>query len=107
MKINIDEIKARIKFLEEDKLKAIISLDFEDFTIKGFRVMKSDRQNDCGKYLWLVPPSYQGKEGKYHPIFFIPKKETWKRLEKMIWGEYEIQEKEHYKKRFDLSDDDM
>ncbi len=105
MKINIAEIKVKIKFLEEEKLKAIISLDFEDFIIKGFRVMNSNYQNDYGKDLWLTPPAYQGKGGKYHPIFFISDKSLWKELEKKVWEEYEIQEKEHHKKRFDLDDD--
>ncbi len=107
MKINIEEIQLKIKFVEQEKLKAIISLDFGDFTVKGFRVMKSNYKNDCGEELWLTPPSYRGGGGSYHPIFFIPNKELWKKLEKKIWKEYQIQKEEYYKKQFDLKDEDI
>jgi|SRR3989338_1629430 len=104
MKINTNDIQVKIKFVDQEKLKAIISLDFGDFTIKGFRVMKSDYKNDNGEELWLTPPAYLGG-GKYHPIFFMPNKERWKELEKKIWEEYKIQRKEFHKKQFDLKDD--
>ena len=107
MKINIQEIQIKIKFVEQEKLKAIISLDFGDFIIKGFRVMKSEYKNDYGDELWLTPPSYQGAGGRYHPIFFMPNKELWKQLEKKVWEEYRIQIKEFYKKQFDLKSEDI
>ena len=106
MKINIQEIIVKIKFLEERKLKAIISLDFGDFSVKGFRVMESPHTNDYGLELWFTPPSYSDKSGKYHPIFFIPDKNLWKELEKRIWEEYQKQQEEYYKKKFDLKDDE-
>jgi len=105
MKINIEEIEVKIKFIEEKKLKAIIGLDFGDFAVKGFRVMESPHTNDCGLKLWLTPPSYPDKGGKYHPIFFVPEKNLWKLLEKRIWEEYQKQNDEHYKKKFDLKDE--
>lgn len=102
MTINKDQIKVKIKFIEAQKLKAIISLNFDDFVIKGFRVTESEFENDRGEKLWLTPPSYRDSGGRYHPIFFMPNKELWKGLENLIWDEYKIQSEEHYKKRFDL-----
>ena len=102
MIITKDKIKVKIKFIEAQKLKAIISLNFEDFIIKGFRVSESEFENDKGEKLWLTPPSYRDSGGRYHPIFYIPHKELWKELENFIWDEYKAQSEEHYKKRFDL-----
>ncbi len=105
MKINIDEISVKIKFTEKDKLKAIITLDFGNFVVKGFRVMGSEYENSRGEKLWLMPPSYRDGGGHYHPIFFMPDKELWQRLEEKIWDEYKKQQDEHFRKRFDLEDD--
>ena len=102
MTINKDQIKVKIKFIEAQKLKAIISLNFDDFVIRGFRVSESEYENDKGDKLWLTPPSYRDSGGRYHPIFFMPNKELWKELENLIWDEYEIQSEEHHNKRFDL-----
>ena len=107
MEINIDEIVVKIKFVEQKILKAIISLDFGSFVIKGFRVLESKYENIKGDKLWLVPPSYQGVGGKYHPIFFIPNKEVWLKLETRIWEEYYKQSKEYHKKQFDLREEDL
>jgi len=107
MKINIDEIIVKIKFIDQKKLKAIGSLDFGDFIIKGFRVQESEFENIKGDKLWLTPPSYQGSGGKYHPIFFIPEKELWKQLEAKVWEEYYKQSKEYFKKQFDLENEDI
>jgi len=102
MDIKIDEISVKIKFVEQKKLKAIITLGFGEFVIKGFRVMESEYENENGDKLWLTPPSYQSSFGKYHPIFYMPDKEQWKELEKMIWAQYYKQSDEYYKKKFDL-----
>ena len=87
MNINIEEIIVRVKIIDQKKLKAIISLDFGDFIVKGFRVMDSEYENPKGDKLWLTPPSYVGM-GKYHPIFYMPNKDLWKHLEVKVWGEY-------------------
>ena len=104
MTINKDEIQVKTKFIEGEKMKAIISLNFGDFVVKGFRVSASEYENTQGDKLWLTPPSYRDSGGRYHPIFFIPNKKLWKELEGKIWREYKIQSEEHYKKRFDLED---
>lgn len=107
MKINKDEITVKVKFTEAKKIKAIITLDFKSFVIKGFRVMESQYENVKGDKLWLTPPSYADSGGRYHPIFFLPDKELWREIEMKIWDEYEKQSIEHYRKRLDLSEDDI
>lgn len=104
MNIIPEEIIVKVKFVDQAKLKAIISLDFGDFTVKGFRVMQSEFKNDNGDELWLTPPSYLGGT-RWHPIFFVPDKELWKQLESKIWEEYKIQREEFHRKQFDLKDE--
>lgn len=107
MNINKDEIVVKIKFTEGKIIKAIISLDFQSFVVKGFRVMESKFENIKGEKLWLTPPSYKDSGGRYHPIFFLPDKELWKEIELKIWDEYEKQQTEHFKKRMGLTDEDI
>ena len=106
MKIDIDSIEVKIKVIENLKLKAIISLNFGDFVVKGFRVMDSEYPNPHGDKLWLTPPSYQSSGGRYHPIFFMPEKPLWEALQAKIWDEYYKQSKVHFKKRMDVKSDD-
>ena len=102
MRLNIEDIKIKIKVVDIAKLKAIIGLDFGDFVVKGFRVQASDYENYKGDKLWLTPPSYADKSGRYHPIFFIPEKELWAELEQKIWETYYEQKDGHYRKVYDL-----
>jgi len=106
MTINKDTIKVKFKIIEEKKLKAIGTLDFGDFVVKGFRIMDSNFPNSHGDNLWLTPPSYRSGGGNYHPIFFMPDKPLWEELQEHVWTEYYKQSDEHYKKRFDLDKKD-
>ncbi len=101
MKINIDEIKISIKFIENKKTKAILSLDFGEVVVKGFRISESQYENDLGDKLWLQPPSYVGG-GRYHSIFFMADKEQWKNLEKRIWSEFKMKQDQYHKKKYDI-----
>jgi hypothetical protein len=105
MKITLGDIKMKIKVLDDKKTKAMISLDFGDFIVKGFRVSESKFPNKEGEMLWLLPPSYLGG-GRYHPIFFMPDKEMWSELESLIWKEYKTACDLHHKKRLGVSDED-
>lgn len=105
MKIKIEEITTKIKILDDKKTKAIIGLDFGEFVVRGFRIQESQYKNEKGDSLWLTPPSYLGG-GRYHPIFFVPDKELWKELESRIWKDYYEQLDKHYKKKFDLKDNE-
>lgn len=107
MNLNIEEIIIRVKILDQKKLKAIIGLDFGDFVVKGFRIMESQYENRRGDKLWLTPPSYIGAGTRHHPIFFMPNKELWEKLEDRMFIAYEKEIKEHYKKQFDVTDDDL
>jgi DNA-binding cell septation regulator SpoVG len=102
MKVNLDEIRVECKILETPKMKAIIAVDFGDFLVKGFRVLPSEHTNDRGDNLWLVPPSYRDAGGRYHPIFFMPEKDIWKKMENVVWDEYHKQNDAHFKKRLDI-----
>lgn len=102
MTMNINEIKVNFKFIEAKKLKAIVSLEFNNFVVRGFRIQESNYPNAMGDNLWLAPPSYPDSGGKYHPIFFMTDKEEWKKLEQHIWEQYALRSEEFHKKRFGL-----
>lgn len=104
MKLKIDEIIVKVKIVDEGKLKAIISLEFGDFLVKGFRIRSSEFTDTRGDKLWLMPPSYQGGF-KWHPIFFVPDKELWAKLENKIMSEYKNKSQEHYKKKYGIEGD--
>ena len=78
------QIVIRVKILDDKRTHAIITLDFGDFVVKGFRVQQSQFTNFKGDNLWVTPPSYQSG-GRYHPMFFVPEKEKWAALEQLIW----------------------
>ena len=105
MKINFEEIRIKVK-ITEGKVKGIVSVDFGDFIIKGFRVQESQFENTRGEKLWLTPPAYLGG-GRYHPIFFAPDKAIWEQLEAKIWEAYDTASKEHQKKIYGLKDEDV
>src|SRR3989344_9571302 len=99
MRININELIAEIKIIENQKLKAIVALDFGDFKVKGFRIMVSDHENHRGEKLWVVPPSYRGGGGSYHPIFFAPDKDLWLKIQDKILDEFAKKQSEYWTKR--------
>lgn len=105
--IQIDDLKYHFKIVETEKLKAIVSIDFGDFKIKGFRISVSEYENERGEKLWTTPPSYRDGGGRYHPIFFLPNKELWKKIEGKLLDEYHKASEEYYKKRFDLDDEEI
>ena len=82
--MNIEDIKIDIKLTHDNKLKAMVTLDFGDFKIKGFKIMISRYENKRGEQLWVVPPSFFGKDKRYHPIFFMEDKDLWSELENKI-----------------------
>lgn len=107
MIFDLSTVGIKVKIIEQKKLKAIVGLDFGDISIKGFRISESEYENEQGEKLWLTPPSYKDGGGHYHPMFFMPDKELWKRLERKVMETYQTQQREHFKKRLDLSDDDI
>ncbi len=107
MNVDLDVISIKVKVLEGQKLKAIISVDFGDLIVKGFRVMESQYPNLKGDKLWLTPPSYPSAGGKYRPIFFMPEKGLWEALQAKIWNEYYKQTNSHYQKRMGVQDEEI
>lgn len=100
----IKSLKYSVKIVDMGKLRAIVTLDLGIIKIKGFRVNFSDYKNEDGDELWVIPPSYQDSGHRYHPIFFCPDKELWKKITKEIIVEYKKASEEYHKKRFDLDD---
>lgn len=103
----INHIKVKVKIIEERKLKAIIGLDYGNHVVKGFRVFESEYLNSRGEKLWLVPPSYKDLNDSYHPIFFMPDKDAWRQLEDRILDEYQRRQKEYYKKKYGIEDEEI
>jgi hypothetical protein len=87
MEIKTDEIKIICKPTktkgQENGMVAMVTLDFGDMAIHGYRIRTSKHQNKSGDYLWITPPSYQDKSGKYHPVVFIERK-VWAEIEARI-----------------------
>jgi len=100
----------RFNIVENKDLKAIASLDFGVFVIKGFRINKSKFQSPTSQNnqsLWIVPPSYKDSNGKYHPIFFMPDLSLWKEIETLITVCYQNALTEHYEKKFGIPSPDL
>ncbi len=100
MKIVLDEIKIKVK-VTDGKMKAIVSLDFGDFVIKGFRVQQSEFENKNGNKVWVTPPCYKSIY-KWHPIVYFLNKELWKELEDRILKEYDLQSKTYQEKVYGI-----
>lgn len=87
MDINISQIEVKIKLVESEKLLATAILKYGPFVWKGFRIMKSDYENEGEEKFWIQPPSYRTRQGKFVEIFFCEDKELWKQIEaKIIFG---------------------
>lgn len=98
-------VKISFKIIENQKVKAIASLDFGWAIIKGFRLNCSNFKSKEGEdELWVIPPSYQDSGSKWHPIFFMPDKLAWEELQTKIREEYAKATEEHYKKRMGITD---
>lgn len=104
--IKVDDLKFHFKIVETEKLKAIVSIDFGDFKIKGYRILPSPNKNERGENLWVTPPCYKDGGGRYHPIIFLPNKKLWKKIESNLLDGFHKATDEHFKKRFDLDDEE-
>lgn len=103
--MNINNIKIHVSVKDIGALKAIINLDFGNFSIKGFRVQKAKFQNYKGDELWITPPTYRSGN-RFVPMIFFPDKDEWKMLEMKIWDEYYIRSEDYYKKGFGYLEED-
>ena len=89
----IENIK--VKLTKEIKsLYAIVTLELKgDWSIKGFRIRESNRENNYGEKLWITAPSYQSGGNQWKTVVYIPKEE-WKKLEGLILKAYREKVKE-------------
>lgn len=97
MKINIKELKFRIKIIEDKKWKAIVTIDFGEFNIKGFRIRISEFLGKHGEHLWVLPPSYNSG-GRFRPIVHF-QKDIWEEIEKEITKAYKKKFNEYTKEK--------
>lgn len=95
MKIDIKKLKFKIRIIEKEDWKAMITINFGDFNIKGFRIKTSEFLGKHGEYLWVLPPSYKSAFG-YKSIIYI-KKDIWEDMQKEIVKAY-LKEFENYSK---------
>ncbi len=89
MKINIEEIKVKIKLSDKTNLEATAVLDFGDITVKGFRLSTSEHENPnmSNAKLYLQPPSYRAGR-TYQKLVFVNDKEKWEEIERLVFKEY-------------------
>jgi len=89
--IDVKDVKVHIKHIHGNtaQMMAIINLDFGDFEVKGFRIMRSKFEKENNNPYWIVPPTYQSPGGGRHPLFYTANKDLWKALEKIIVNQYE------------------
>jgi len=86
MKIDVEKLKFKIRLIEDKKWKAIVTIDFGDFNIKGYRVWDSEFMGKHGEYLWITPPVYNSGFG-FKSIVYI-KKYVWEEIEKELVKAY-------------------
>lgn len=96
-KIDISEITFRIKILESEDWKAMVTINFGWISIKGYRIKVSEFLGEHGEFLWVVPPCYRTMAG-FKPIVHI-EKELWKKIEKLLVKEYRKKFEEYAEKK--------
>lgn len=80
--------KVTFNKVNKNKLIAIVNLDFEELKIKGFKLIKSQFENNLGSKLWLAPPTI--KTGlKERPMFYYDDKECWGKICEQVYEEWE------------------
>lgn len=87
MEIDPEAVKFRVRIMEDPKTKALVTIDFGELVIKGYRIMVSSFTGEHGENLWVVPPAYNSKAG-WKPIVHIVRKDKWKDIETRIVRQY-------------------
>ncbi len=93
MKIIIENenLKINMKIIDDpdSKEKAIVTIALGPFKIKGFRIREGEYMtNKEGSKLWLTPPAYRSRTGKFHKEFWCEDKVLWKEIEEKILAKY-------------------
>lgn len=106
-KITIEKIKVSMKLASSQNTseKAVATITIGPFKIKGLRILESKWENRHGDYLWVVPPSYQSKIGKFHKAFYCENKEIWREIEDKILEEYKCQKAKQLKDEIPIVED--
>ena len=106
MKIDTRAFTPKFKIVDQDKMKAIVSLDFDGMIIKGFRVMTFKTAETKEPTINLLPPSYRDGNSRYHPIFYLTDKDEWEWIEAKVLEEYKKECAKLARKKFGIRDDD-
>ncbi len=67
------------------KVKARADVEFEDFTLKGFKVL----QAEATKKDYVTPPSYLSPKG-WRPLFKTTKPDDWEEISRRIIEEFNL-----------------
>ncbi len=96
MKITIEDIKVNVKLTDNPEAteKAIVTLSIDSFKIKGFRILPSEHINKHGEKLWIAPPSYKSRSGRWHREFHCEDKKLWEAIEDKVFEEYKRKKEE-------------
>jgi DNA-binding cell septation regulator SpoVG len=62
-------------------MKAIANVTLGPFKIKGFKILESQYPNNP---IYVKPPSYRSKAGKFYDTFFSEDTELWEEIEQEI-----------------------
>ncbi len=86
----IEKIKVSVKLTDdpESTQKAIVNLTIGPLKIKGFRIRPSEWANKYGDSVWVAPPSYKSRSGKWHRQFHCEDKKLWEEIQDKIYKEY-------------------
>jgi len=87
--INIDDLNIKFKFTDQEgQTLAIVTIENEILSLRGFRIMKSKYKNQRSEFLRIVPPTYGAR---HHFSIFFNDKDFWYQLEDRIFDEYQIE----------------
>lgn len=81
--INLNELEVIFKFTDgHGEELAMVTIQDESLSLRGFRVMKSKYRNRRGENYRILPPCF-GK--KFHLAVFFKDKDFWYQVEDKIW----------------------
>lgn len=87
--INLDDLQVKFKFTEQSgEILAILTIEDDTISLRGFLIMKSKFLNRRGEYLRLVPPTFGAK---HHFAVYFKDKEFWYKVEDKIWDKFEVE----------------
>jgi len=89
MEINLEDIKAKVWILPNPTghERAIATIKIGPISISGIRVLENDEAHKASAPLWVAPPSYRTKSGKFHSILWT-EIELWQKIQEKVLEAY-------------------